>query len=67
LWDGLPPVIAFIFSPGLDVLVAQTGIALLGIFILWLRYREALQQQQAQLADQLNSFSWREPEEMPWQ
>jgi RsiW-degrading membrane proteinase PrsW (M82 family) len=67
LWDGLPPVIAFIFSPGLDVLVAQTGIALVGIIILWLRYREALRQQQAQLAENLNSLAFRQPEEMPWQ
>lgn len=67
LWDGLPPVVAFIFSPGLDVLVAQAVVALVGIFILWLRYREALRQQRAQLAERLNSFAWREPEEVPWQ
>jgi RsiW-degrading membrane proteinase PrsW (M82 family) len=66
LWDGLPPVIAFIFSPGIDVLVAQTVIASLGIFILWLRYREAIRQQQAQLAHELDSFALRVQEELPW-
>jgi hypothetical protein len=58
-------VIATIFSPGLDVLVAQTGIALVGIIILWRRYREALRQQQTQLAENLNSLAWRQPEEIP--
>ncbi len=66
LWDGLPPVIAFVFSPGLDVLVAQTVIASLGIFILWLRYREAVRQQQAQLSQELDSFALRVQDELPW-
>ena len=58
LWDGLPPVIAFVFSPGIDVLVAQTAIALLGVFILWSRYREAVRQQKAQIASESNTFPW---------
>jgi RsiW-degrading membrane proteinase PrsW (M82 family) len=66
LWDGLPPVIAFIFSAGIDVLVAQTVIASLGIFILWLRYREAVRQQQAQRSAEMDSFALRAEEQLPW-
>jgi RsiW-degrading membrane proteinase PrsW (M82 family) len=58
LWDGLPPVIAFVFSPGIDVLVAETTIALLGVFILWVRYREAIRLQKAQLASESSTFPW---------
>lgn len=41
LWDGLPPIIAFLFGPGLDVFIAQMAIGLTGFFILALRWRRA--------------------------
>ncbi len=40
-WDGLPPVVSYLFSQGLDVLIAQSLIGGVGLLILWLRYREA--------------------------
>ncbi|MEJ2599790.1 MAG: PrsW family glutamic-type intramembrane protease [Anaerolineales bacterium] len=58
LWDGLPAVVAIVFNPGIDVLVAQTSIALVGIVILWLRYREAVRQQQVERAAESDSFPW---------
>jgi RsiW-degrading membrane proteinase PrsW (M82 family) len=41
LWDGLPGLITFLFGPGLDVFIGQAAIGLIGVFILWLRWREA--------------------------
>ena len=41
LWDGLPQAISVIFAPGLDVFIGQLIVAFAGLFILWLRYREA--------------------------
>jgi protease PrsW len=42
LWDGLPGVIAFITGSGLDVLIAQSVIGLIGLAILYTRWREAV-------------------------
>lgn len=47
LWDGLPPVIAYFFSAGLDVLIAQSLIGGTGLLILWFRWREAIRLQMA--------------------
>ena len=41
LWDGLPPLVAYLFSGGIDVFIAQTLVGGIGLFILWLRWREA--------------------------
>jgi len=41
LWDALPPIVAFLFGSGLDVLVAQLIIGGIGFFILWRRWRTA--------------------------
>ena len=41
LWDGLPAAISVIFAPGLDVFIGQVIVGFAGLFILWLRYREA--------------------------
>jgi protease PrsW len=41
MWDGLPPFIANVFSPGLDVLIAQLAIGAIGFYVLWRRWREA--------------------------
>jgi len=49
LWDGLPPLVAFLFSPGMDVFIAQTVVGGIGLLVLWLRWREARRLQIAQL------------------
>jgi RsiW-degrading membrane proteinase PrsW (M82 family) len=41
LWDGLPAVITSILGSGLDVFVGQAVVGGVGLFILWLRWREA--------------------------
>jgi RsiW-degrading membrane proteinase PrsW (M82 family) len=41
LWDGLPPVITDYIGSGLDVIVGQIIIGGAGLFILWLRWRDA--------------------------
>lgn len=50
-WDGLPSVITSVFGSGLDVFLGQAVIGAVGLFILWLRWREAnrLQQVSAQI------------------
>ena len=50
LWDGLPGVITAIFGPGLDVFVGAATIGLIGLFILWRRWREAKRLQMESLA-----------------
>jgi protease PrsW len=49
LWDGLPPIIAILFSPGFDVFIAQAIIGGTGLVVLWLRWREARRLQISQL------------------
>ncbi len=52
LWDGLPTLVTFLLGPGLDVFIGQAAVGLTGVFILWLRWREArrlqMEAQQAQ-------------------
>jgi RsiW-degrading membrane proteinase PrsW (M82 family) len=50
LWDGLPPIVAFLFASGFDVLVAQLAIGMLGFFFLGLRWRSAKRQQIEELS-----------------
>jgi RsiW-degrading membrane proteinase PrsW (M82 family) len=50
LWDGLPGVITAVFGPGLDVFVGTATIGLIGLFILWRRWREAKRLQMESLA-----------------
>jgi RsiW-degrading membrane proteinase PrsW (M82 family) len=45
LWDGLPPVITAYLGSGLDVIVGQIIIGGAGLFILWLRWRDARRMQ----------------------
>jgi len=52
LWDGLPAAISVIFLPGLDVFVGQVIVASAGLFILWLRYREARRLQLEKLMEE---------------
>lgn len=41
LWDGVPAVISALVSSGLDVFIGQAVVGGTGLFILWLRWREA--------------------------
>ena len=52
LWDGVPGLIAILFSPGLDVFIGQVLIGSLGLLILWRRWVEARRLQ----ADQQQSL-----------
>lgn len=45
LWDGLPQVVAAITAQGPDVFLAQGGIGLAGLVILWFRWREAVRRE----------------------
>jgi RsiW-degrading membrane proteinase PrsW (M82 family) len=49
LWDGLPGVIGYLTGSGLDVLISQTIIGLIGLIILWRQWREAVRLQSAQI------------------
>ncbi len=41
LWDGLPPVVEFLFSSSLSVLVAQLAVGIAGFAVLWKRWLRA--------------------------
>jgi RsiW-degrading membrane proteinase PrsW (M82 family) len=41
LWDGLPGAITVLFGPGFDVFAAQATVGIVGLFVLWRRWREA--------------------------
>jgi RsiW-degrading membrane proteinase PrsW (M82 family) len=45
LWDGLPGLITTFVSSGLDVIIGQSVVAGVGLFILWRRWREAKRRQ----------------------
>jgi RsiW-degrading membrane proteinase PrsW (M82 family) len=51
LWDSAPSLLAAFVSQGLDVFIGQSFIGVIGLFILWRRWREAkrLQSEQQQL------------------
>jgi protease PrsW len=48
LWDGLPGVVGSITGSFLDVIISQTLIGFIGLFLLWRRWREAVRLQLAQ-------------------
>ena len=50
LWDGLPGAITTLFGQGLDVFAAQATVGIVGLFILWRRWREAKRLQLESLA-----------------
>ncbi len=55
-WDGLPTLITDYIGSGLDVFIGQAVIGIGGLFILWMRWREANRLQQvAAVAVQLES------------
>lgn len=45
MWDGMPLIISYIFGQGLGVLIAWGAIGIVGLFILWIRWREAVRLQ----------------------
>jgi len=50
LWDGVPGVVNAFTGSGLDVFLSQSLVGLIGLFILWRRWREAVRLQLAYLA-----------------
>lgn len=42
LWDGLPQLVALLTGSGADVALSQGAVGIAGLFILWLRWREAV-------------------------
>ncbi len=49
LWDGLPGIVGGITGSFLDVLISQSLVGFIGLFLLWRRWREAVHLQLAQL------------------
>jgi RsiW-degrading membrane proteinase PrsW (M82 family) len=47
LWDGLPGVVGTLTGSFLDVLLSQTLVGLVGVFILWRNWRQAVWRQSA--------------------
>ncbi len=45
LWDGLPGAVALITGSGLDVLISQTLVGLVGLLLLWRRWSVSVRQQ----------------------
>jgi RsiW-degrading membrane proteinase PrsW (M82 family) len=45
MWDGLPQVVTSIFGLGLDVIIAEGVVGIIGLFVLWIRWREAIRLQ----------------------
>jgi protease PrsW len=45
MWDGLPSVVTSIFGQGLDVIIAEGVVGIVGLFVLWIRWREAIRLQ----------------------
>ncbi|HII92579.1 MAG TPA: PrsW family intramembrane metalloprotease [Methanosarcina sp.] len=45
MWDGLPLIVSYVFGQGLGVLIAWGAIGAIGLFILWIRWREAVRLQ----------------------
>jgi RsiW-degrading membrane proteinase PrsW (M82 family) len=42
LWDGLPPLVGILLGQGLDVFISQGVVGVVGLAILWYRWREAV-------------------------
>jgi Predicted membrane protein len=45
MWDGMPLIVSYIFGQSLGVLIAWGAIGAVGLFILWIRWREAVRLQ----------------------
>ncbi len=44
-WDGLPSALAWITTSGIDFLLSQTLVGIVGLIILWRRWRRAVKEQ----------------------
>jgi RsiW-degrading membrane proteinase PrsW (M82 family) len=55
LWDGLPQVVATVTGAGLDVLLVQGVIGVLGLVILWFRWREAVRRELGPVSESLSA------------
>jgi RsiW-degrading membrane proteinase PrsW (M82 family) len=53
LWDGLPQLVASVTGAGLDVLLVQGAIGVVGLVILWFRWREAVRRELGPITDSL--------------
>lgn len=45
LWDGLPGVLTGVVGPGLDVVIAEAFVGIVGLIVLRLRWREAVRRE----------------------
>ncbi len=45
MWDGLTLVVTYVSGPGLGVFIAEGVIGIIGLFVLWLRWRDAVRLQ----------------------
>lgn len=45
MWDWLPQIITPIFGSWLDVIIAESIVGIVGLVVLWLRWREAIRLQ----------------------
>lgn len=45
LWNGLPLIVTYFLSEGLAVIVADAAVGVIGLAILWLRWRESVRLQ----------------------
>jgi protease PrsW len=45
MWDGLTLVVTSVYGPGLGVFIAEGVVGIIGLFVLWMRWREAVRLQ----------------------
>jgi hypothetical protein len=50
LWDAVPAALSSVTAPGIDVFIGQVLVGVLGLAILWGRWREGVRLQVAQAA-----------------
>jgi RsiW-degrading membrane proteinase PrsW (M82 family) len=50
LWDGLPQVISSVVSSGLDVMIGQAVVGIVGLVVLWRQWREAVRRETGSVA-----------------
>lgn len=55
MWDWLPQVLTLIFGSGLNVIITEDLVGIVGLFILWVCWREAIRSQIV-LAPEINDI-----------
>jgi RsiW-degrading membrane proteinase PrsW (M82 family) len=55
LWDGIPSLLSALVGPGVDILIGQLTVGAIGLFILWLRWRDAKRQALEQMGTEVSS------------